>query len=348
MLAVYATPASAAPRNVTAGETSVEVGASESLVNVTPPSVAPEAPTLPDAPAQLPNVPVPETNLPGTTTPSSPSSGSGSNNASAPAGSKPAAARTSDSRATNTERATGQKESAGTERTATGENRTPEASAASGSARSGDSESADRNTTNESLIMRTVGKIPAWLLAITGALALAFLVAMAMWFRATRRGEQPAIVVDSVDPLTGFANKRGFDRRLGEESRRAKMFGHRLGLIVLEINDFSTLTQQNPTERTDAIVRDLATVLRGALRGTDLVARVGPGEFAVVCPETDEALLSELRDRLDASLADAEALPDVYVGVACTMPSDQTYWSLLNRARRSLKERKPGPLTLIK
>jgi len=66
---------------------------------------------------------------------------------------------------------------------------------------------------------------------------------------------------------------------------RASQF---LGLLMLDVDDFKKFNDSYGHPRGDEALRDLATVLRRvASRTTDLCARIGGEEFAVVVPTTD-------------------------------------------------------------
>jgi diguanylate cyclase (GGDEF)-like protein len=134
-----------------------------------------------------------------------------------------------------------------------------------------------------------------------------------------------------VDSLTHVTNRRGFDHVLELEWRRAIRARTPLSLLLVDIDGFKALNDAYGHQRGDDCLRQVASVLRDAVRrASDTVARYGGEEFAVILPETaadNAALLAEtLRECVERL-----ALPNagstvartvtVSVGVATTVPT---------------------------
>jgi diguanylate cyclase (GGDEF)-like protein len=90
-----------------------------------------------------------------------------------------------------------------------------------------------------------------------------------------------------TDELTGLANRRHLDQRLGEEIVRAQRYAKPLSLLILDIDHFKAINDGYGHKAGDEALRALAQVLRGEVRDVDLVARYGGEEFVLVLPETD-------------------------------------------------------------
>lgn len=101
------------------------------------------------------------------------------------------------------------------------------------------------------------------------------------------------------DAMTGLDNFRQFEQHLGSELRRAERYDRALSVILLDIDHFKTFNDTLGHQAGDALLAQLATVLRDSLRSVDKPARYGGEEFVVVCPETgkDEARLIAERIR---------------------------------------------------
>lgn len=116
-----------------------------------------------------------------------------------------------------------------------------------------------------------------------------------------------------TDPLTGLANRRYLETRLREEAGRSKRHASVFTLTMLDLDDFKTYNDREGHPAGDALLAAVARVIRTAARDTDLVARYGGDEFAVVSPETrvEEALLlaERIRAAVEAHSFDSPGLP---------------------------------------
>jgi diguanylate cyclase (GGDEF)-like protein len=115
--------------------------------------------------------------------------------------------------------------------------------------------------------------------------------------------------LSETDALTGLANRRHFDRRLAEEVSRASRHGSSLALLMLDVDHFKRYNDRHGHPAGDACLARVAEVLRAtARRPSDLVARFGGEEFAVLLPQHTPAEAQALAERCLAAL-DAAALP---------------------------------------
>jgi len=106
----------------------------------------------------------------------------------------------------------------------------------------------------------------------------------------------------TTDGLTGLLNQRVFSERLAEEFRRARRYGEPLSLIVLDVDRFKAYNDSLGHLAGNAVLRELAAVLREHARESDLVARFGGEEFALILPHTGVEEAAVLAERLRAAL----------------------------------------------
>ena len=109
--------------------------------------------------------------------------------------------------------------------------------------------------------------------------------------------------LSTVDGLTGIANRRQFDAALRQEWRRARRRGHRVALLLIDIDHFKAYNDGYGHIAGDECLRRVARTLERALnRAGDFVARYGGEEFAVLLPETDAAEAERCALRLHDSV----------------------------------------------
>jgi diguanylate cyclase (GGDEF)-like protein len=103
----------------------------------------------------------------------------------------------------------------------------------------------------------------------------------------------------TIDPLTLVANRRTFDNQLFEEWKRVRRNSSVLSLLLLDIDQFQEISNCYGHKIANSILQRVAFVLcRVPRRSTDLFARYGESEFAVILPDTPEEGAKRLAERL--------------------------------------------------
>jgi len=93
----------------------------------------------------------------------------------------------------------------------------------------------------------------------------------------------------STDPLTGLLNRRAFETEFERELVRAARYGRPLTLAVFDLDHFKLVNDHFGHDVGDTALCATAATLARARRDSDVVARVGGEEFAVLFVDTDEA-----------------------------------------------------------
>lgn len=127
------------------------------------------------------------------------------------------------------------------------------------------------------------------------------------------------------DVLTGLANRRHFQQRLGQERARSQRNGRGFALALLDLDHFKHINDQHGHDAGDAALRHAAQVLTRLLRKGDLLGRWGGEEFIVLMPDTNLAQAQMAADRMREALADQPLVFEhqhinvlASIGVACS------------------------------
>ena len=110
-------------------------------------------------------------------------------------------------------------------------------------------------------------------------------------------------VLARTDPLTQLLNRRVLVERLSQEVERARRYDGKITLLMIDLDHFKRVNDQYGHLVGDDVLRDVAGLLRAAVRAVDVVARYGGEEFVIVLPETPApgalAFAERLRERIE-------------------------------------------------
>lgn len=110
------------------------------------------------------------------------------------------------------------------------------------------------------------------------------------------------------DPLTGLGNRNHFDDVLRDEvtQRMRRDSDKALGLLILDIDGFKSLNDGHGHPAGDEILRTVGQAISGTSRTSDVPARIGGDEFAVIAPSTDAEGLRGFAERLRSFVSGLE------------------------------------------
>jgi diguanylate cyclase (GGDEF)-like protein len=120
----------------------------------------------------------------------------------------------------------------------------------------------------------------------------------------SKRATEKIATLARTDALTGLANRSAFLERLNLEFALARSGGHQFAVHTLDLDRFKEVNDTFGHPIGDALLREVAERMRACVRKTDMVARFGGDEFAVVQTEVlGSSDIETLATKLNEALA---------------------------------------------
>jgi diguanylate cyclase (GGDEF)-like protein len=159
--------------------------------------------------------------------------------------------------------------------------------------------------------------MPAWLIpAAATAFMLTLLTAIGFHFLSLRRTikiktaalETSVVELEAAnrdlerlartDPLTDLPNRLAFFELAPLEIERTRRYSRPLSLAILDLDHFKSINDQYGHHAGDTALKHITNTVTQQLRPSDLFARIGGEEFAVVLPETEPQEATRLVERI--------------------------------------------------
>ena len=148
------------------------------------------------------------------------------------------------------------------------------------------------------------------------------------------------------DTLVCLPNRRGFMRELERLVDRAKRYGESAAMLYVDLDGLKMINDTFGHKAGDEALTQVAQLLVGGVRRSDVVARIGGDEFGILLSHADEISAHETAGRLVDLIADCDfmhegdALPlSVAIGVA-TIGSEDEPETIMARADEEMYRRK--------
>ncbi|MDJ0720898.1 MAG: response regulator [Desulfobacterales bacterium] len=112
-----------------------------------------------------------------------------------------------------------------------------------------------------------------------------------------------------LDGLTGLYNHAYFKRFLDLEVKRSQRQGHCTSLLMIDLDNFKQINDCEGHMAGDAILREVAQLIKASVREIDVAARYGGEEFAVVLPYGDAQAVRTVGERIRGLIEDHIFMP---------------------------------------
>lgn len=146
-----------------------------------------------------------------------------------------------------------------------------------------------------------------------------------------------------TDALTGIYNRLHFNRLLDAEMDKIKRYGGELSIIFFDIDNFKQINDTYGHPTGDAVLKEIAKVITGANRSTDVFARYGGEEFIILTVSTNAQGASEHAQRLKQDIEqhrfEIGRVTASFGVTECDLSSDDRL-TLLQRADKALYQAK--------
>jgi diguanylate cyclase (GGDEF)-like protein len=150
----------------------------------------------------------------------------------------------------------------------------------------------------------------------------------------------------TIDSMTGLLNRRQFFVAAEVERERSRRYRRPLSMLMIDIDEFKSINDNFGHDVGDEVIVLVANVCQGLIRSTDLIARLGGEEFALLLPETGLKDAGDLAERLreavskiDLAEAGGAFTPTISIGV-CEAPDGTPISDLLKWADVALYDAK--------
>ena len=148
------------------------------------------------------------------------------------------------------------------------------------------------------------------------------------------------------DTLINLPNRRGFMRALERFIDRASRYGEKSAMLYVDLDGLKTINDSFGHQAGDQALIEVAGMLVGGVRRSDLVARIGGDEFGILLAHSEETTAHETATRLIDLIANCDfthngqALPlSVAIGVGM-IAGDDSAESVMARADKDMYRRK--------
>lgn len=158
-----------------------------------------------------------------------------------------------------------------------------------------------------------------------------------------KRMEKELLHQATTDCLTGVDNRLSFMRKTEREFNRAQRYKRDLALVLIDVDKFKDVNDHYGHLIGDRVLKDVVKACKAALRETDIIARIGGEEFAIVLLESDLETAKDAALRVQQNVSeakvrygDAEIQVTISMGIGIRREEDTNVDSIFKRADDAL------------
>ncbi len=174
--------------------------------------------------------------------------------------------------------------------------------------------------------------IPVW----NALTRLGFFVIVAILLVKLKSSLQHESTLARTDFLTGAANPRAFYEMTEVEILRSKRYGRSLTLCYLDADNFKQINDTLGHQIGDELLTRVVGTIKQSLRLTDVVARIGGDEFAILLPETNQTqarvAVNKVRENLRREMEREKWAVTFSIGVLTCAEMPETVEQLIESA----------------
>ena len=129
--------------------------------------------------------------------------------------------------------------------------------------------------------------------------------------------------LSATDRLTGLLNRRAFEEVLTREHRKAERFGRPYCLLIIDVDNIKQINETLGSDAGNKLIMAVAAAISRSIRASDVAARFGGDEFAVLLTDTDLPIATTVGQRIRShvyagtiSVANRMIRANVHLGLA--------------------------------
>jgi diguanylate cyclase (GGDEF)-like protein len=155
------------------------------------------------------------------------------------------------------------------------------------------------------------------------------------------------------DPLTGLYNRRRLEQEFDKEISRVRRLNGSLSVMICDIDNFKQINDRFSHQVGDQVLIQVAKILKGSIRISDVVARFGGEEFVGLFPETPLKEAVSVCERLREGIAEfswQDVHPDLKVTISigvCADTSLKDVYAMIDQADAKLYEAKRSGKNIV-